>query len=78
MSEYQMTSPPLLSTVLTCIGLTVAAREQRKRQPADAQVHKDRGVGELGGGFIPDLIGDPLTEGVVSSSSSSGVSSAGP
>ncbi|XP_037433212.1 uncharacterized protein LOC119300301 [Triticum dicoccoides] len=43
MSEYQITSPPLLSTVLTRIGLTVAAREQRKRQPADREPFAQHG-----------------------------------
>ncbi|KAM3272906.1 hypothetical protein ACQJBY_042768 [Aegilops geniculata] len=43
MSEYQITSPPLLSTVLTRIGLTVAVREQRKRQPADPEAFSQQG-----------------------------------
>ncbi|VAI28711.1 unnamed protein product [Triticum turgidum subsp. durum] len=43
MSEYQITSPPSLSTVLTRIGLTVAAGEQRKRQPADQEAFAQQG-----------------------------------
>ncbi|KAI4993533.1 hypothetical protein ZWY2020_007846 [Hordeum vulgare] len=44
MNEYQISSPSLLSTVLTRIRLAVAAREHRKRQAADARMSKDEAV----------------------------------